>query len=77
MVGKNPEAASRFGPYVLGVGRCDKKRPQLQVHSDMENKNHILERAVQSVDMRLSDRVFIKYAPSEMPPQPKNNGRET
>lgn len=45
--------------------------------ADMENKNHILERAVQSVDMRLSDRVFIKYAPSEMPPQPKNNGRET
>ncbi|HEU5046319.1 MAG TPA: cell division protein FtsQ/DivIB [Rickettsiales bacterium] len=45
--------------------------------ADMENKNHILERAIQSVDMRLSDRIFIKYAPSEMPPATKNSGRET
>lgn len=48
-----------------------------QNFANMEHDNHILERAIKSVDMRLSDRIFIKYAPAEMP-QPKNNsGRET
>lgn len=48
-----------------------------QNFANMEHENHILEKAIRSVDMRLSDRIFIKYAPSEMPQQKNNYGRET
>ena len=47
-----------------------------QNFASMEHDNHILERAIRSVDMRLSDRIFIKSAPSDAAPV-KDNGRET
>jgi len=35
----------------------------------MEHENHLLERAIRTVDMRLSDRVFVKYnSPTEATP---------
>lgn len=36
-----------------------------QSFAQMEHEQHLLERAVKSVDMRLSDRVFIKLTPPE------------
>jgi cell division protein FtsQ len=42
----------------------------------MERDNHVMERQLKSVDMRLSDRIFIKSSPVEVSPT-KPGGRET
>jgi cell division protein FtsQ len=47
-----------------------------QSFARMEQDQHLLERAVKSVDMRLSDRVFIKLVPAE-PKAEKQDGSET
>jgi len=47
-----------------------------QAFAQMEHDQHLLERAVKSVDMRLSDRVFIKLSPPE-PKTEKQGGSET
>lgn len=47
-----------------------------QSFASIERENHILERAIQSVDMRLPDRIFIKSSPQEATPM-KATGSET
>jgi len=42
----------------------------------IDREQHLLERAIKSVDMRISDRVFIKVSPQDMKPQ-KSGGSET
>ena len=42
----------------------------------MQNENHILERAIQSIDMRIYDRIFIKTTPAVKQPD-KDSGSDT
>ncbi len=82
---KNVVSASRVGERRWNIrfkNGVELKLPEQneaaawQSFAQMENDQHVLERAVRSVDMRLSDRVFIKLAPSD-PKAEKQGGRET
>ncbi len=48
-----------------------------QNFAHLEQEDHLLERSIKSVDMRISDRVFIKTNPSEISPVKESGGRET
>jgi len=47
-----------------------------QSFARMDSEQHILARAIKSIDMRLGDRVFIKVSPQDAKPE-KDNGSET
>jgi len=82
---KNVVSASRIGERRWNIrfkNGVELKLPEAhsteawQSFARMEREQHLLERAVKSVDMRLSDRVFIKLAPAE-PKTEKQGGSET
>lgn len=82
---KNVVSASRIGERRWNLhfrNGIELKLPEQQPaqawqnFARMEHDQHLLERAVKSVDMRLSDRVFIKVAPAEPKPD-KDGGSET
>lgn len=74
---KNVAAALRIGERRWNIrfkNGVELKLPEENVKqawqsfATMEKDDHILERAVVSIDMRLSDRVFIKSVPTEVTP---------
>jgi len=82
---KNVVAALRIGDRRWNVrfkNGVELKLPETnsrqawQSFAEMEQEDHILERAILSVDMRLPDRVFVKSVPTEITPVKYTSGSE-
>lgn len=83
---KNVASASRIGERRWNIhfkNGVELKLPEhdtakaWQDFAHMEQEQHLLERAVSSVDMRIADRVFIKLTPAQPKTEKQEGGSET
>jgi cell division protein FtsQ len=83
---KNVQSAVRVGERrwnILFKNGVELKLPETgqdaawQNFARIDQQDHILARAIKTVDMRLNDRVFIKLVPEAVPKPAKAGGKET